>query len=183
MNTVEPIRDKQAIRDIYDYLMEKDMRNAVLFATGIYTGLRISDILLLRVRDVRGKEYIRLREKKTGKEKKIKLNKFLKRLYAGYIEGKKDYECMFPGKERINKPITRQQVYNILQDAAEHIGIVDAIGTHTMRKTFGYHYYQKTKDIGMLMEIFNHDHPSITLRYIGITQTNISKVYDAVDIL
>lgn len=182
-NAVEPIRDKKDIQDIYDYLKEKNMRDAVLFATGIYTGLRISDILLLRVRDVRGKEYICLREKKTGKQKRIKINRFLKKLYADYIGNKKDYECLFHGKERINKPITRQQAYNILQDAAEHIGLADAIGTHTMRKTFGYHYYQKTKDVGMLMEIFNHDHPSITLRYIGITQKNIAKAYDEFDIL
>jgi integrase len=49
------------------------------------------------------------------------------------------------------------------------------IGTHTMRKTFGYHYYKATIDIAMLQDIFNHSAPSITKRYIGITQDEIDK--------
>lgn len=52
---------------------------------------------------------------------------------------------------------------------------LEAVGTHTMRKTFGYHYYKRTKDVATLMEIFNHSAPSITKRYIGITQDEIDK--------
>ena len=52
-----------------------------------------------------------------------------------------------------------------------------------MRKTFGYHYYKKTKDVATLMELFNHSHESITLRYIGITQDTISQVYKNIDLL
>lgn len=183
MNRVQPIRDKATIKDIFDYLKEKNVRDAVMFATGIYTGLRISDILSLKVRDVRGKDYIYLREKKTGKEKRITLNRYLKNLYTSYIEGKKDYESLFAGRQRINRPISRQRAYRILADAGKQFGIEDGIGTHTMRKTFGYHYYQKTKDVATLMEIFNHDHESITLKYIGITQDTISKVYENMDLL
>lgn len=183
MNRVQPIRDRRTIKDIFDYLTERNMRDAVMFATGICTGLRISDILALKVRDVKGKDYIYLREKKTGKEKRITLNRFLKKLYAEYIEGKKDYESLFAGRLRVNQPISRQRAYRILVDAGKQFGIEDGIGTHTMRKTFGYHYYQKTKDVATLMEIFNHDHESITLRYIGITQDTISKVYESMNLL
>ncbi|PFH99668.1 site-specific integrase, partial [Bacillus thuringiensis] len=72
------------------------------------------------------------------------------------------------------KPITRIQAYRIMNAAAEKVGL-DEIGTHTLRKTFGYHYYQKTKDVVMLQTIFNHSAPSITLRYIGIQQDEIDK--------
>lgn len=183
LNRVQPIKDKATIKDIYDYLKEKNMRDAVMFATGIYTGLRISDILALKVRDVRDRDYIYIREIKTGKEKRITINRFLKKLYKEYTAGKKDYESLFPGKQRINKPITRQRAYSILSDAAKQFGIMDGIGTHTMRKTFGYHYYKKTKDVATLMEVFNHSHESITLKYIGITQDTISKVYEGIDLL
>jgi len=50
---------------------------------------------------------------------------------------------------------------------------MDSIGTHTLRKTFGYHFYQKYKDIALLQELFNHSAPSVTLRYIGINQDMI----------
>ncbi|MGW8655087.1 tyrosine-type recombinase/integrase, partial [Nocardia salmonicida] len=62
----------------------------------------------------------------------------------------------------------------ILNEAAAHVGL-EEIGTHSLRKTFGYHYYQKTKDVAMLQEIFGHSAPSITLRYIGINEQMIDE--------
>ena len=67
------------------------------------------------------------------------------------------------------KPITRQRAYDLLNDAARAVGIKDPIGTHSMRKTFGYWHYQKNRDIRMLMEIFGHSSEEITLKYIGVT--------------
>ncbi len=64
MNFVEPIRDKQKVRDIQDYLKQTNPRNYIMFITGVYTGLRISDILKLKVKDVKNKEGIYLREKR-----------------------------------------------------------------------------------------------------------------------
>ena len=66
------------------------------------------------------------------------------------------------------KPITRVQAYNILKSVGDQLSISN-IGTHTLRKTFGYFYYQQYKDIATLQQIFNHSSPSITLKYIGIT--------------
>ena len=64
--------------------------------------------------------------------------------------------------------------------AAEFVGL-DEIGCHTLRKTFGYHYYQKTKDIALLMYLFNHSKAEITLRYIGITDDMMDKAFDSID--
>lgn len=174
MNTVEPIRDKEVVRDIADYLKDRNIRDYVMFMFGIYSGLRISDILKLRVRDVKGKNHISMREKKTGKEKRFVINKELKRILSSYIEGKKDYEYLFKSQKGKNKPIGRVQAYRIMTEAGKEFGL-DEIGTHTLRKTFGYHMYQKDKDVAVLMEIFNHSEPSITLRYIGITQNTQDK--------
>ena len=65
----------------------------------------------------------------------------------------------------------------ILKSASEAINLPEKIGTHTMRKTFGYHHYQKFKDVALLQMIFNHSSPQITLRYIGITQDRIDNSY------
>lgn len=183
MNKVQPIRDKRIMRDIFDYLYEKNKRDGVMYALGIYTGLRISDILPLRVRDAK-KDYIYLREKKTRKEKRIPINRFIRKLLDDYIKDKKDFECLFRSpRKNANIPITRQQAYNILSDAGKKFGIDSGIGTHTLRKTFGYHYYQKTHDVATLMEVFNHDREEITLRYIGITQDIITNIYNDIDLL
>ena len=174
MNTVEPIRDINTVNDIADYLRSRSERDYIMFLFGIYSGLRISDILKLRVRDVKGKEKIVMREKKTGKERKFPLNKVLKKSLASYVGQKKDYEFLFRSRQGCNQPVSRQQAWKILSEAGERFGL-DSIGTHTLRKTFGYHMYQQTHDAITLMEIFNHADISITLRYIGINQDNKDK--------
>ncbi|MCM1220621.1 MAG: site-specific integrase [Lachnospiraceae bacterium] len=171
MNTVEPIRDMDLVLDVADYLKSKNERDYVLFIFGIYTGLRISDILKFRVRDVRDRDAVYIREKKTGKEKRFPINSELKPVLQDYIQGKKDYEYLFKSPGFPNRPISRQQAYNILSSAGEAFGI-SAMGTHTLRKTFGYHMYQQTHDAVTLKEIFNHADISTTLRYIGINQDN-----------
>lgn len=175
MNTVQPIRDKETIHDIADYLKSKSIRDFVMFMTGIYSGLRISDVLKLRARDVRNKKYIKIREEKTGKEKLFVINKKLKEILDSYIESMKDYEYLFKNNRKGNKPISRQQAYNILSNAGKKFGLI-SIGTHTLRKTFGYHFYKQTKDAATLMKIFNHSSIEITLRYIGIIQDTMDQL-------
>lgn len=168
MNYVEPIRNKEDIDIMCDYLKDWDYRNYLIFLTGINTGLRISDILNLKVSNVRG-WYLLLIERKTKKRRKVKMNAFLKREMDKHIKCKRVGDYLFQSRKGKNKPLTRQAAYSIIKIAAEDCG-VENVGTHTMRKTFGYHYYQKYKDIAMLMELFNHASAAITKRYIGINQ-------------
>lgn len=177
MNTVEPIRDLETVLDIADYLKIKNQRDYVMFMFGIYSGLRISDILKFRVRDVRDKDFISQREKKTRKEKKFPINKELKVIIEEYIKDKRDYEYLFKSPAQPNRPITRQQAYNILSNAGKQFGL-ESIGTHTLRKTFGYHLYKQTQDAALLMDIFNHADIHYTLRYIGINQDCKNRAYN-----
>jgi integrase len=86
-------------------------------------------------------------------------------------------EYVFASRQNGGKPITRSMAYRILNGAAKKAGVLE-IGTHTLRKTFGYHFYRRTKDVALLQKIFNHSSPSITLRYIGIDQDVIDKAID-----
>lgn len=176
MNYVEPIRDLDTLENMCRYLKASNERNYVLFLMGIYTGLRISDILKLKIRDVKGKHEIRLRETKTGKHKSIPINSILKKALEEYFLGKDPDDYIVKSRVGYNKPISREMAYKILDGLGRSFGI-ETLGTHTMRKTFGYHYYKKTKDVALLQTIFNHSSPSITLRYIGIVQDDINKAY------
>ncbi|MGG3448645.1 site-specific integrase [Domibacillus aminovorans] len=173
MNFVQPIRETEKIEDVKEYFKEESERNYLLFLMGINTGLRISDILKLRVSDVRD-HHIILREQKTGKQKWIRITPALRREINNYIGSKDDVEYLFKSRQGKNKPIGRSMAYKILQRAASEFRLKD-IGTHTLRKTFGYHFYQQTKDVAMLQEIFNHSSPDITLRYIGVNQDSMDR--------
>ena len=97
-------------------------------------------------------------------------------MLSPYIEDKEDQEYLFKSRQGKNKPITRGRAYAILRAAALANGL-DEIGTHTLRKTFGYHVYQEEKDVALLQDIFNHSAPYITLKYIGVNQDAIDQAY------
>lgn len=174
MNYVEPIRDPETVKDIAEYLKEKGEKLFVMYSIGIYSGLRISDILSLKVRDVKGKTEIKLREKKTGKEKIFPVNAELARTLETYCREKKPWEYLVPSTHRTAAPISREYAYRVIREAGKTFGL-DHLGTHTLRKTFGYHFYTQTKDIVLLMRILNHNDQSKTLRYIGIEQSTINE--------
>ena len=175
MSTVEPIRNIDDLKKLEEILAKQSLRNLLIFAIGTNCGLRISDILALNVGDVKNKNYIQLIEKKTGKSKKIQINSKLKPLLNAFTKGRKVTEPLFTTifKNRMD----RSAAYRIINSACAEAGIEANIGTHTLRKTFGYHYYKKYKDVVMLQKIFNHSHPEITLRYIGLEQDKIDESY------
>lgn len=168
MKFVEPIRNIDDIDKIKKKLAQHP-RDLLLFDLGINTGLRISDILKLKVEDVKNKEHITIIEKKTKKYKKILLRSELKKTINDYIKGQSNDTYLFKTRYT-NTPITRIQAYRIINHVCKETFIKENVGTHTLRKTFGYHFYKKTKDIALLQNILNHSSPKITLRYIGMNQ-------------
>lgn len=71
----------------------------------------------------------------------------------------------------------RITAYRIINKACKIAKIEGNIGTHTLRKTFGYFYFKKYNNILMLQKIFNHSTPNVTLRYIGIEEDEIYMSY------
>jgi integrase len=178
MELVEPIRDKKQIQAMKQYLRKQNVRDYLLFTLGINSGLRISDLLKLTVEDVT-KDRITIREQKTGKAKSFPLSDTCKGAVRDYLqETGRDEGILFPSRKgRGHEPLSRVQAYHIIHDAARQIGIKDAIGTHTLRKTFGYHAYQNGVDITRIQKLLNHSAQSTTLAYIGITTEELDAVY------
>src|SRR5690625_189293 len=177
---VQPLRTDEEINNMilalrrgngaYPKRPEIAERDVLLFLIGINTGLRVSDIIKLKVEDV-SKDHFIIREGKTKKQREINVS-MLRKEIDDYIQGKPKEEYLF--KSQKGGHITTTQVYRILAGAGEYAGY-DYIGTHTMRKTFGYHHYKQYKDVAILQEIFNHESPSVTRRYIGIRQDEIKE--------
>lgn len=176
INTVEPIRDKYDLHRIMRFFYDQGWdKYAVIFWFGINTGLRISDILGFKVKDIRGKHRYAIREQKTGKVKFIPVKDELYTMLNDYIKDKQDDEWVFTGRK--DRKLDRTQVYRRINEAIEALDIDANVGTHTLRKTFGYHAYRQFKNVVSLQEIFNHATQDVTKRYIGITQDEIDTIY------
>ena len=185
MELVEPIRDTKKIDRMKKYLKEKSTRDYCLFVLGINSGLRISDLLNLQVKDVEDdsgklKDRIHLTEQKTGKAKDFPISDTAGKAIREHLSAlntKEPLAYLFPSRKG-TAAITRVQAWRILNDAAAHSGLdKDAIGTHTMRKTFGYHAYKMGMDLSVIQKLLNHSSPAITLSYIGITRDDLDNVY------
>jgi len=184
MNIVDPIKSKHQIKIMYQFLQGKNptLRNATIFLLGISFAYRISDLLQLKCSDLfanneyRFKEYIHTIESKKNKHKRFvppeKVKKAIKK-YAAKNKLTID-DWLFPSKSNRSKHLDRSNAWRFLSQAAREVGIVH-IGSHSLRKTWGYHYYIDTKDIRTIMRILNHDSESDTLRYIGWDQEIIDE--------
>lgn len=170
MKFVQPIRDKEVLEHFKKELMKISYRDYMMFVIGINTGLRIGDLLSLKVEDVRARTHIIITEQKTGKYKRFLINDMLRMEINKYIDGMRQEEYLFKSRKG-DRPISRVQAYRILNKVAAKLGI-DEVGAHTLRKTFSYFHYQQYKDVAILQSILNHSSPSITLRYIGISDEN-----------
>ncbi|MGO2083789.1 tyrosine-type recombinase/integrase [Vagococcus sp.] len=169
---VQPLRSQTEIDDFLFWLRRTSSpkRDTFLFILGINTGLRMSDIVKLKVKDIRYEKRPIIVERKTGKRKMLYLDNLQEHI-ENFIKGKNDDEWLFPSRQQ-GGHLKVNTVYKQYQRIAEDLDRKD-IGTHTLRKTFGYHYYRKTRDIATLMEIFNHSSERVTKRYIGITSDEI----------
>ncbi|WP_227935588.1 tyrosine-type recombinase/integrase [Alkalihalobacillus deserti] len=172
MEFVEPIRQVEKILMMKRYLRKRSKRDFLLFVLGINTGLRISQMLELLYSDVidesSPRDFLVINNK--SQTEKIHLNKNVKQAIHSYVKqmnySKDDYLFLSSNKKG---PITRQQAYRIINQAALEAGIFDKVGTHTLRKTFGYHGYKQGVAISLLQRRFNHETRGATLRYIGIS--------------
>lgn len=189
MNFVHPIRRKADIKAMKKYIKKSSMRDYALFVLGINSALRVSDLLSFKVTDVMNpdgsiKERVILHEQKTSKRKEFPFNDQIKEAMTEYLKTDIDKTgVLFPSRiGDKNRAITRQHVHCFLKEAAEAVGIKEQISTHSMRKTFCFNLYQnniKTNPgiLNVLQKILNHSSSSVSLRYIGLEQSNIDKLY------
>ena len=190
MNLVEPIRDKKKIQDLKVYLKGRNVRDHALFVVGINVALRISDLLKLTWKDVlnekgKGFKSIKIFEGKTNKKRDIQLNKTSQNALAELLKSLDSYnmdDYIFRSREAENSPLSRQQALNILKGSAIAVGIKENVGTHTLRKTWGYHAWQQGYNPALIMETLNHSNLNMTKRYLGIRQDEINDLYEGLNL-
>lgn len=169
------------------------VRNKLLFVLGIHLGIRASDLRTLRWsfflnNDGSFKEYYTIqpkKQKKYGKFITLYFNDTVKKAITTYLL-KYPYnnieEFLFKSRKG-NESIKESTIWNIINKTAKDAGIKQNIGSHSMRKTFGYWIWHnaedKNKALVILMNIFGHSDTATTSKYIGITTDEISETFDS----
>jgi len=180
---VEPIRSEKDIKLIKRLLADKP-RDLALFTLGINTNLRASDLLRIKVGQVRGHKpgdtFSIGKEMKTGKERLITMNKTVYEAIQGLLATLTDAEdgdALFQSRKGGNELCV--PYFNSLVKAwCKEINLKGNYGSHTLRKTFGYiHRTVFNTDIPTLMQMFNHSSQKQTLTYLGIQASEIKDAY------
>lgn len=171
-------------------------RNKMLFLIGINIGLRASDLCNLKYsffmnEDGSFKDCYSLQPKKQKRTKKfVKLyfNNAIKKAieeYISYYPVEYIEEYIFRSRTG-NKAITEKSLWKIINDLVAEVGIEKNVGSHSLRKTFGRFAYQRAEDknhaLVVLQTIFGHSSTTVTSRYIGLTDDEVSEVFDSINL-
>ena len=205
----EPIKNKEDISRLREYFLNHNLRNHMLFVVGINVGLRVSDLLSLRFRDIMNedftykKEIVKIEKKTRNTSKNIKRRIFALSPVAiqaieMYRQTIKNFSLdlyLFRSESSAtkytdnNKPMSRQGVQLVLNEAFDALGITTRHGTHVLRKTFAYHVLTGTSDpferarrLELLQSLFNHSSPTVTLAYAGISRDEKVSLYQNLDL-
>lgn len=168
LNKVDPIKDMEDVKRLLNYFKTTNKRNYILALFGFYNGLRISDILPIKVGDIRNKNYIRVVENKREYRRTVVMPSKVRKEIDAFIEGKSDDEFVFKSRQGYNHSISASQAYRILNEGAKAVGIRCKVGTHTLRKTFAYHLYKNGVTIAEIQSIIGHTDSETTKMYLGI---------------
>jgi len=139
---------------------------AILFLLGRATGLRISEILSITVKDYNNPMYVY--QSKTKKIKNVEIPPKLHDCVQNYINETKleSNHALIPSTPwRKEKPLSRTQAYQAMRRTASEMGL-EGIGTHSMRKTYAKVIYAETGSLRAVKEALDHEHTETTVRYL-----------------
>jgi integrase len=163
----------------------KEYRLSLLIAIGSFFGLRISDILRLRWIDLLSKEELNLIEGKTKKVREIKINfqlqKHIRSCYES-IQPNSLEEPIFLSQKKTIYSIQRVNI--VLKEIKVRYNLkIKNFSSHSLRKTFGRQVFEASGtnaelSLVKLSHLFNHSNPSITRRYLGISQQELLATYE-----
>ena len=187
--TVYPIRRYEDILAMANWMWEnKNKIYSLAFIIGCNIGLRANELLQLKYNQVFDPEgnviyqddladtsdVIRVFQGKTDKNRPIFLNAGCKAALEWFFPDRRDRVCtdayLFPSRE--GGHIEVDTFRKVLKEAAFACGLKQNIGTHTLRKTFGYHLWMQNQearaDVTLIQAIFGHSDTRITMRYLGL---------------
>lgn len=175
---VYPVKSQSKQDAIEIYLNNRYIRNLLAWIVGTHTGLRVSDIVKLKVSHF-SSDILTIVEQKTKKTKSIRISNKLKKMAREYIIknklNKDDY--LFTSRQSNKNHMSIRRIQQIIKSLGNILDIKDNINSHTMRKTFAYNLYIKSNyNIALVMQSLNHSNQYVTLKYLCIENDEINNL-------
>ena len=180
--SVNPVKDVKDLTTIKKRLADNP-RDFALFVVGINTAFRASELLALTVGQVRQLspgDTLTVKEQKTGKKRDVTLNgaahSAIQRLLATMPDAT-DTTPLFQSRKG-DKALTVSTLNNMLKVWCSWCNLPGNYGSHTLRKTFGYHQRVTFKtDLPTLVKVFGHATQAQTLHYLCIQQAEVKAAF------
>ena len=168
INSMSPIsaNEKQKLLKMsYDV----NKKYYILLLLGFETGLRVSDLLKLKVKYFQANNHhIPIIEQKTKKKRVLEFSASTLFLLQDYVFDKglqADDFLIYSAETRKDKPLGRTQAYRVIKKLSLACGIKN-MGTHSLRKTFANEFIKNGGSVKKLQRILNHKHISTTRGYL-----------------
>lgn len=164
-----------------DVQCDKGVRDRAMLELLYATGIRVSELLSLKVEDMNlGMEYVVCHEK--SKDRIIPFGSAAKEALTVYLEktrgnmvGEGDNEYLFVNCS--GKPMSRQGFWKLLKKYAKNAGIQADITPHTLRHSFAAHLVANGADLKSVQEMLGHSDISTTQVYARMNNRRIKDVY------
>ena len=175
-------------------------RNKLLFVIGINIGIRASDLRTLKWSfffnkldngELEFNSFYKIQPMKQRKQKKFVTLFFNQAVKTAINNYKSEYpienlDSYLFTSQKGDEPINEKSLWRIIKEAANEAGIKQNIGSHSLRKSFGFWCWHnaedKNKALVILQQIFSHSSTQVTARYIGILNDEIEDMFNSIDL-
>lgn len=164
---------------------DKNYKFSLLIALGSFFGIRISDLLNLKWCDILNADILTIIEKKTKKQRTIKINDQLKKhIRICYKEMKAQLTNDFIFTSQKGGVYSVQRINVVFKEIRVKYNLkIKNFSTHSMRKTFGRQVYNNAGNnaelaLVKLSELFNHSDVRTTRKYLGLRSEELMETYD-----
>jgi site-specific recombinase XerD len=164
-----------------------------LLGLGYGGGLRASEVIRLRVKDIdRAQSIIRVEQSKGRKDRHVMLSPEMLGLLREWWKARPtrwdvgvppQERWLFPGRKP-GKPMTTRQLSRLFHETADAAGIKKAVTLHALRHSFATHLLEEGKtDIRAIQALLGHDKLDSTARYTRVATGMIAKIESPLDML
>src|SRR3954465_409391 len=149
------------------------LKHRAILMTAYAAGLRISEVVALRVADVASQRMVlRVRQGKGRRDRNVMLSPRLLALLRDYWKVTRPADWLFPG-DVPGRPITAGSVHGICAQAARAAGLGKHVTVHTLRHSFATHLLEAGTDIRTIQVLLGHRNLTPTAIYALLSPTAV----------